>query len=258
MIKTKALPKILSLLFLFISNSILATTYYVSLTGNDANDGSSSPFRTISYGVSILTAGDTLIIKDGDYGNENVVITQSGTAANPITIKAENIGQAILNGPRLPNEWDSDSGIGIFIINETVGLKYINISGLYIKNYDVGIYGEGDDGIYHTNIHIKNCTLENNSGDGVAFWKTNNVIIENCTFISGIPNGITPPIIDDYVIQDYGIGLYFANNSLIQNNYFFGTQAQAVSYKYGCHGGLITRNIFEGYCLCKYFYWATK
>ncbi len=237
----------LSIALFFINNMIFATTYYAAPTGNDGNVGiSASPFKTITHGVSVLIAGDTLIVQNGDYGEENVVISQSGNASNPIVIKAENIGQVILNGPRLPNEWDSESGNGFFLHNETQRVEYIQISGFYIKNYETGIYGEGNDGIPHSNIQIKNCTFENNTGDGVVFWKANDILVEDCTFISGVPMGISSPIIDDNVIQDYGIGLYYVNNSILQSNYFFGTQAQAISFKYGCHKSFVKYNIFEG------------
>ena len=47
------------------------TKYYVSTNGNDANSGNSdAPFRTIKKGVSVLSAGDTLIVKSGNYGYE--------------------------------------------------------------------------------------------------------------------------------------------------------------------------------------------
>lgn len=84
--------------------SVLATTYYVSPTGNNANDGSSaSPYQTIQRCTQAPTApGDTCLVRAGTYTNANqgvdptlaVWISPSrgsvaGTAAAPITLKSE-------------------------------------------------------------------------------------------------------------------------------------------------------------------------
>lgn len=65
------------------------TTYYVngSTGSNNGAGSSSSPWKTIQYGIDQLTAGDTLIVKAGTY-QEVILITTSGTAAQRITIKA--------------------------------------------------------------------------------------------------------------------------------------------------------------------------
>lgn len=66
-----------------------ATTYYVSPSGSNSNNGrsKSSPWKTISYAQSKLTPGDTLYLRGGTY-NEQVEITCTGTASAGITIAA--------------------------------------------------------------------------------------------------------------------------------------------------------------------------
>jgi hypothetical protein len=72
-------------------------TYYVSTSGNDASAGSqSAPWRTIQKAASTLVAGDTAVLLDGTYEEGSVNFNHSGTAANPITIRALNKWQAIL------------------------------------------------------------------------------------------------------------------------------------------------------------------
>ena len=64
------------------------TTYYVSPSGNNSWPGTQTqPFATIQFAASRLMAGDTLIVRDGDY-HETVSLGTSGTAAAPITIQA--------------------------------------------------------------------------------------------------------------------------------------------------------------------------
>ena len=66
-------------------------TYYVSLDGDDANDGRSeaAAFRTITKGVSVVRAGETVIIQSGDYGSEQAVLDSSGRKDAPIVIRAD-------------------------------------------------------------------------------------------------------------------------------------------------------------------------
>ena len=68
-----------------------ATTYYVAPTGNDANPCTlSSPCRTIAKGITKLTAGDTLYLRDGQYtdGQLSWANSPSGSANSRITVAA--------------------------------------------------------------------------------------------------------------------------------------------------------------------------
>ncbi len=65
-----------------------ATSYYVAPDGNDNSPGTESqPFASVQLAVNRLLPGDTLNIRAGEY-HESVVMSQSGTAAAPITIQA--------------------------------------------------------------------------------------------------------------------------------------------------------------------------
>jgi hypothetical protein len=64
------------------------TAYYVSPSGSDSSPGTlSQPFATVQHGVDQLLAGDSLILRAGNY-HESVTVTRSGTASAPITIAA--------------------------------------------------------------------------------------------------------------------------------------------------------------------------
>src|SRR5262245_36933233 len=64
------------------------TSYYVSPSGNDSNNGSSasSPFKTIQKGLDVAQPGDTIILADGVY-LQDAVSRRNGTADAPITLK---------------------------------------------------------------------------------------------------------------------------------------------------------------------------
>jgi len=73
----------------------MATTYYVSGTGNDNHSGVTpkTPFRNIQKAADLTQPGDTVYVMNGvytnDYPNGNIVkITRSGTANARITYQA--------------------------------------------------------------------------------------------------------------------------------------------------------------------------
>lgn len=81
------------------SVAAVSNLFYISPTGSDTNNGKSpsAPFKTFAKAWSVLQPGSTLILKDGTY-TEALNPTVSGNAGNPITIKAENDGRAIIDG----------------------------------------------------------------------------------------------------------------------------------------------------------------
>jgi parallel beta-helix repeat protein len=96
-------------------------TYYVSTSGNDANQGTQSEsWRTIQFGVDNLAPGDTLIVESGTY-SEEVALSLSGTETNLITIRSAIAGQAVINAS------GQDYGLHIYDSN------YVVVQGLAIE-----------------------------------------------------------------------------------------------------------------------------
>ncbi len=87
-----------------------ARTFYVSTKGNDKNDGLTleKAFRTINKGVSLLRAGDTLLIGEGRYFEPEIKVNvkdgvphynlQSGKPGSPIRIMGMKGHKVILTG----------------------------------------------------------------------------------------------------------------------------------------------------------------
>ena len=122
-------------------------TYYVATNGDDSNPGTEAqPFRTISKGTSVLQAGDTLYVRAGTY-HEKVVISNSGTANNPITISAYPGETPVIDGQNnIPGDWDHLLRLGG---------SYIVVNGLEVKNsasVGVGITGDHNE-IHNLNVH---------------------------------------------------------------------------------------------------------
>jgi hypothetical protein len=215
-------------LFVLCLGKLGATTYYVSLSGNDNWPGTSpdSAWRHIAYATQQVQVGDTLLIFSGNYGNEQAEIANSGTSGAPIVIRAEVPGEVIMQG--------EGSGNGISVEND----HHIIIEGIKFTNYMSGIY-IGDPSSYVT---VRRCILIENNACGICVWG-------NSLDISQIHHlVVTENQFSDYTDkQDYGVYFCYATNCVANNNYFFGQHHQALSFKRRVHTGIAKNNIFEGF-----------
>ena len=143
--RTSAVKTLFALFLLaFLADLAPAATYYVSTSGNDSSPGTqAAPFRHVSLGAAVAHAGDTVIVMNGTYDNEGqvadssgggsvVTMGNSGTAGNPITIKAQNRGGAILNAASsVQSSLGCSSAWAYFDLSYT---SYVVIQGFVIEN----------------------------------------------------------------------------------------------------------------------------
>ena len=82
-----------------IANAAIGRVFYASPRGKISNPGSKAePFVSISSALKTLKAGDTLVLRGGDY-NENVNATvHSGTATSPVIVKAAPGERPLIHG----------------------------------------------------------------------------------------------------------------------------------------------------------------
>lgn len=180
------------------------TTYYVAPSGNDSNNGAaSSPFKTITKGMTKLLPGDTLEIAGGTY-NEQVHIKSiySGTAQNRTTIRAAAGQRVIVTGAGLTT-------------NPVVNLRadYINVDGLEITgSSNMGISGDGDFMI------LQNLKVHDNQGTGIGVWDSDGTLIQKNEFWNNVQNN-TP--LGSNSGGGWGAGLiaYHSYNIKIDNNF---------------------------------------
>jgi parallel beta-helix repeat protein len=94
-----------------------AATYYISpyeRVASDTNPGTKTrPWKTIGKATPLLRPGDTLLIRAGIY-REAVILSQSGTATNPIKIMAYpgDEGKVIINAAEPVTNWQKCAGPG--------------------------------------------------------------------------------------------------------------------------------------------------
>ncbi|MCE5345416.1 MAG: hypothetical protein LLG13_03885 [Bacteroidales bacterium] len=216
-------------IFILISLSVEAANYYVSLTGNDKNDGTSAEtaWRTITYAATQAKAGDIISIKGGNYGHEHVVVCNSGTSSAPIIFQGY-CGTPVLDGI----DWTGD---GIYGYQKS----YLHLKNLKIKNYRNGVfldfhcdynvldslvvdscsnpdyvnYGWDGDGIQmnFTNYTvIKNCSVTDNGGNSIYLLKSNNCTIRNC-------KACCTQLYNNKYATDYYIVLSWSSDNLVRD-----------------------------------------
>lgn len=116
----------LMLCMLVCSSHAFCTTYYMSQTGDDANDGLSAatPWKTLSHLSSIaLTAGDSVLFKSGEVFTGTYFIQASSNATQPVFIGTYGgVVTAIISGSEPVVNWVSQPG-GVYTADATAPVK---------------------------------------------------------------------------------------------------------------------------------------
>ena len=94
-----------AVILLLVANAAQAATYYVAVTGSNANPcTSAAPCATLQRAADIVNPGDTVIVRDGVYTTTSdrfVDMNRAGTSNGWITFRSENKGGAKLDGRNL-------------------------------------------------------------------------------------------------------------------------------------------------------------
>ncbi len=232
------MKKIFLIITLFISVKLSALNYYVSSSGNDANNGTStsSAWQTLSKvnsSMSSFVAGDVISFKRGDTFTGRLILTKSGVSGNPIIFTNYGSGNIPVFLYPLPDGTPSKDRSIIYCFQKL----YITVNG--IKLFDNTIdpndrtitanvaFGVELDGASH--VTIKNCDMSL-VGTGVYIADgTDNNTVDSCTIhnLRMIVNTVGG---DD----DYGANgvIISGSNNVITNNYFLNCWANSYDYTY--------------------------
>ncbi|MGF2010384.1 choice-of-anchor D domain-containing protein [Nostoc sp. DedVER01b] len=176
------------------------TTYYVSGTGSDNNNGlkEGAAFRTLGRAVYEMKTGDTLYVMNGDYDKGAMLFNKNGSPDNWTTIKAypghtpkiKTTGSGILV---FSSSYVRIEGLDIEGNRENISLDYAlqqkdnlnnsltNASGIDVKAW------KDDKGAGGTNSHhivISGNKVSNFSGGGIVLMNTDYITVEKNT-VSG-------------------------------------------------------------------------
>lgn len=132
--------RILIIILLFSFNAS-AGNYYVSNTGSNSANGTSTstPWQTISKVNSVtFSAGDSVLFKRGDTWNERLVFPSSGSSGNPIFIGAYGsgidpviTGRQVISLTQVGNIWSGVATNSVPQLNTVLVNGYMKAKGRY-------------------------------------------------------------------------------------------------------------------------------
>ncbi len=211
------------LCLVFLAVPAFSATYYVSPSGNDNNNGTTAPFRTLGKAAGLVNPGDTVVAAPGiyyenDYGKGQVgfYVRRGGNSAGPVMFQSASPGMAIIDG-------NNAVQVGVY-----VGAPYVQVQGFRVRNFTyqgIEVYGS-----YST---LKDNTINGNG---------NSTTVQPAYGHDGIftDKSVTNALIDGNIIYGNGRlslaanatggaldqGIYLCSpNSTVQNNIIYGNQA---------------------------------
>ena len=157
-IKFVSLYAIFFLSVFFVTTSrASAATYYASPAGSGSACSSASPC-SLSGGLGKLAGGDTLILKDGTYtqliGYYGTFPPSGISASQRTVIRAENVGQAIIDGQY--------NNAAVYMYDGSSNIRnYIEFDGIHFRRGNNGVFFLG--GNYN---YVHNCGFEDGGSSG--------------------------------------------------------------------------------------------
>jgi parallel beta-helix repeat protein len=203
------------------------STYYVSSGGQNTYAGSDLlPWKTLQYAVDQISAGDTVIVKSGNY--DGFVLgwdaELNGNPGDPIVFMAQP-GTTIVS-----NNSHTADGINL------EGSSYIVIEGFTITNSGGLITRAGIRSVGNTGVVIRNNTIIGMGTWGIFSGFSENILIEN--------NSCSQSIAEH--------GIYFSNsadNPVIRNNVSFNNHGCGIHMNGDASmegDGIISNALIEG------------
>ncbi len=191
------------------------TVYWNPTSGNNSNNGlTPATARKYLRSCRAVTGVTEIVLVNGthlhtipDFSNQDDVRFKNGTAEEPIVIRGETAGQAILDASLI------ESGSSNFIWFSSV--SYWTMKDIVIQNVNVqrGIRIENCSNIILDNIQLNNIWLHGIriSGD--------NITVQNCTGTNLCMNNENNPLVDGGWVQ--GFGTTFKSGNLVSTNITF-------------------------------------
>ncbi|HEX5104240.1 MAG TPA: right-handed parallel beta-helix repeat-containing protein, partial [Pirellulaceae bacterium] len=247
------------------------TTFYVSNLGADTGSGSqAAPWATLQKAANTVQAGDTVIVRSGNYVGFHM--TRDGTATARITFQAEPGAAVTQRNATTPDGINLEGAdyvtIDGFAVNgmPRAGIRSVTNHDVIIRNnhldqnYKWGILtGFSDDLLIENNVasrsQVEHGIYVSNSGDrpvirGNTIWGNNaNGIHMNGDASLGGDGIITGALVENNVIYDNGLGGGSGINgdgvqdSVFRNNLLYDNHASGISLYQIDGGGGSTGNV---------------
>lgn len=221
---TVLLSLILALFCVLIASPVWSATQWIATNGNNGNScfaGEGSPRQTIASGQACLSAGDTLIAKDGTYNHSGVLTLDRGGSdeGSRVIYKSQNFRGARIAG-----------GTDLKFIN----VHWVTFDGFVVDGMQVGINNA-------THIRLINAEIGNSPDNGISEENGDNFELINL-FVhdNGDPIGCNPDLSGKGPCHGFYIG--DASNGLIDGGVWSGSHDHGIHGRPSCGDNLIIRN----------------
>jgi parallel beta-helix repeat protein len=193
------MKQLLLLLLVFFNTTLQAKNYFISATGNDANNGltPTTAWQTISKvnsSFSGFSAGDSVLFKRGDTFYGTIIVSKSGTSGSSIVISSYSTGaKPIITGFTTISGWTNEGG-GIYskVITSSAKTLAVTINGV---QYAMGRYPDATYLTYTlptTNTKIVKTGISATNWTGAdAVIKKDDYTIDRCTITNQVVDAIT-------------------------------------------------------------------
>lgn len=197
--------KSLLLTFSLLSMCAHGANKYVSVSGNDSNNGSiTAPYKTVAKVNTIfntLNPGDSVLFKRGETFYGTLSISKSGTASQPIVIGAYGEGsKPILTGMVTLDTWTL-VGNGIYESHNSAFNGAINMVVVNDEVQGMGRYpnvDNGNDGYLNFETHVSNASITDVQFIGTTNYvgaelviRTNRYIIDRTKIVGHVGTTLT-------------------------------------------------------------------
>ena len=171
---------------------------------SDDNPGSADkPLKTIKKAAALAQAGDTVLVKPGEYVEFSIIMTKSGTPDKPIVFQADKPWSVIISGGEHVKTYSLNEYPYLFGCPRRNpkngelwdGAEYITLRGFVFKNGVGGAVGAG------TGWHVEDCLIEGANLDGIV-PRGADIVIERCVVQDVGNNGMAGIACTNLLVKD--------------------------------------------------------
>lgn len=224
--------------------------YFVSSTGNDANDGSMDcPFKTPELAVKRLQAGDILYFRGGEYLlNEAIMMHGKGSPLSPIVLSGYRDEVAVFNAININFYKESDK---YTFKHETGALFIYRASYIIVRKIKVvNSHGHGIAVRDSDHITIDSCSTENSFCCGISLWDTDStgtLCSHNKVMNNTVTRATTWDMLPDGMVKGHeppheAISIAGACHFEVAFNHVYHCDKEGIDVKENAHHGIVHHN----------------